>query len=45
MGGCAIFSDKYKHLLNGVKNIDSLNFDFNIAFSIPMHGSMLLINK
>ncbi|KAK8896273.1 hypothetical protein M9Y10_014170 [Tritrichomonas musculus] len=44
-GGPVIFSQKYKHLLNGVNHSDSISVDFHKMMMTPSLSTLLLYNK
>jgi len=41
-GGALVFSDKYKHLLNGIENSDSISWDAHKLMGIPLICSVIL---
>lgn len=43
-GGAVIFSDKYKHLLNGIEKSDSLILDFHKMMLVPPLSTAIIYN-
>ena len=41
-GGCAIFSEKYKHLLNGIENSDSFTMNPHKSLGTPLSCSVFV---
>lgn len=44
-GGCAAFSNKYKHLLKGIELCDSVIIDFHKMLMVPTTSTAILYNK
>lgn len=44
VGGLALFSDKYRHLTDGFKSVDSITLDFHKAMNISIQCSALIVN-
>ncbi|PWJ50829.1 pyridoxal phosphate-dependent decarboxylase family protein [Faecalicatena contorta] len=44
-GGAVIFSDKYKHLLNGIEKSDSLILDFHKMMLVPPLSTAIIYNS
>lgn len=44
-GGALIFSNKHKHLLNGIENSDSISWDAHKLMGIPLICSVILLKN
>lgn len=45
LGGTVLFSEKYRHLVNGIEKADSVTYNPHKTFGIPLQCSLFLIRE